>query len=423
MEGGRKAATQHAGQRVRPVRRGAMPSGCSEGGRFRSELFGPGEYEQHSNQAHTIMMGTLMLSTFAWGVFFVGAAQCEPRTARMLPKAAAPALSGASSFGAGLYLAARVVWICEQCFSRGFVNTDLVQQQHLAIAALLLSMGSLDLLHAAALWLEEEDDAGACDGDDNWGAVGAASAHAQQACLPDLLRGFRGGWVHEIWFVDLSLIGAIFVTHPQGIGPRHELNSWLHVVIGVALPLGAHLLALDRRAGVANWRAVASGACFGAATVALAGFREIEENEGGHVGVAAACQPTGRAMAVVGMVASALSVAAIARALGRGVCQRAKPGRQRCCCPWRRRHGAGAVYEPLPLRDDHFDREEFLLEPMERVLILDPSRETAAPLVDDGSASLQHLDAPSDRETEPDSESYLQWRQLASSSSSSDEYM
>jgi hypothetical protein len=112
---------------------------CAEGGRFATgSLFAPGEYTRRSDQAHMVMSLTLCASTLAYAGFFLGVQgwpipgfrrRCVERVSL------AYAISGGSTLAAGLYLALRVLWICDGPTCLPFVMRDLVQQQHLAIAA------------------------------------------------------------------------------------------------------------------------------------------------------------------------------------------------------------------------------------------------------------------------------------------------
>lgn len=120
---------------------GVMSNGtCANGGRFSTgSLFAPGEYARRSNQAHLVMSLSLCASALAYSFFFVGV-QGWPipgfRRRRVERVPLAYGISGASTFVVGLYLALRVVLICDggdNC--RSFLLRDLVQQQHLAIAA------------------------------------------------------------------------------------------------------------------------------------------------------------------------------------------------------------------------------------------------------------------------------------------------
>jgi hypothetical protein len=181
------------------------------------------------------------------------------------------------------------------------VAKDIVQQQHLAIAAALLVAGMLDVLYGAAVY--------------NRRMHGSSTT---RSCL-SRVNVFEANWVHEGWFGSIAAIGLVFIAHPQA--DTH--NALIHVTIGVALVLGAHAIvcerrnsflpklvlanaALDGEATVAVPAAmeaiataprgvVAAGICFMSAAVGLALFRESESE---HVGVDVACSPAGYALVV-----------------------------------------------------------------------------------------------------------------------------
>ena len=114
------------------------------------------------------------------------------------------AISGSSTLTAGVYLLLRVVWICEAaCVS--FVVRDLVQQQHVAIAALLVSCGALETAHAAAIHTDRLFILRR--------SVSGGTADPTRA--ERLLKPLRNGWVHELWCGNLMLVGMIFIAHPQ----------------------------------------------------------------------------------------------------------------------------------------------------------------------------------------------------------------
>ena len=112
---------------------------CANGGRFSTgSLFAPGEYTRRSDQAHTVMSLSLCASTLAYAIFFIGV-QGWPipgfRQRRVARVPLAYAISGVSTLIAGLYLMLRVLWICDGETCWPFLLRDIVQQQHLAIAA------------------------------------------------------------------------------------------------------------------------------------------------------------------------------------------------------------------------------------------------------------------------------------------------
>ena len=171
-------------------------STCWDGGRFTTgSLFASGEYAARSDQAHLVMSLTLCASTIAYGLFFLGVqgwpVPCFRR--RCVERVAlAYVVSGGSTLIAGVYLLLRVVWICEgACLL--FVARDLVQQQHLAIAALLFCCGALETAHAAAI---HTDRLLICRRSVSGGPAPPTRAER-------LLRPLRNGWVHELWCADL----------------------------------------------------------------------------------------------------------------------------------------------------------------------------------------------------------------------------
>lgn len=194
------------------------------------------------------------------------------------------AISGSSTLTAGVYLLLRVVWICEAaCVS--FVVRDLVQQQHVAIAALLVSCGALETAHAAAIHTDRLFILRR--------SVSGGTADPTRA--ERLLKPLRNGWVHELWCGNLMLVGMMFIAHPQlepvnsqaichlllllgfihsDIGLEFQKNARLHVLIGASLILGAHLITADKIKGRPNHRTVLAGMCFGGCAIALRAFNE-----------------------------------------------------------------------------------------------------------------------------------------------------
>ncbi len=129
-----------------------------------------------------------------------------------------------------------------------------------------MSCGVLESVHGAAL-----------HADRLFIVRGAISgATAQRSKLERALQPLRGGWVHELWCADLMIVGVIFIAHPQ----LTPLNSRLHVLIGSALTMGAHLMAADKVKGHPNHRTVIAGGCFGICSVALRAFEEATEPGG-----------------------------------------------------------------------------------------------------------------------------------------------
>jgi hypothetical protein len=128
---------------------------------------------------------------------------------------------------------------------------------------LLVSCGALESAHAAALHADRLFIA----------RDSISGATAQRSKLERALKPLRGGWVHELWCADLMIIGVIFIAHPQ-LQPQ---NSRLHVLIGSALTMGAHLMAADKVQGHPNLRTVMAGVCFGTCSVALRAFEETKE--------------------------------------------------------------------------------------------------------------------------------------------------
>eukprot|EP01044_Picomonas_judraskeda_P002584 COSAG03_NODE_189_length_10920_cov_16.612328_7_plen_323_part_00 len=209
--------------------------------------------------------------------------------------------------------------------ARGTVARDIVQQQHLAIAAALLAAGVLDMLYGAAVYTKRRFE--------------ISATRSCRSCF----AVFEADWVHEGWFGSIAAIGLIFISHPQA--DAH--NALIHVIIGVALVLGAHTIVNERRNGflpklvLANAAVdgettvaapaamdaiataprglVAAGMCFMCAAIGLAAFRESKSE---HVGVDVACSPAGYALVVgtecwsAALVVSAAMVAVLRNARG-----------------------------------------------------------------------------------------------------------
>jgi hypothetical protein len=256
-------------------------------------------------------------------------------------------VSGASLAAAGVYLFLRVMFACNGCVASGYgassptdpvcpcgalrsscsdimvldtaVARDIVQQQHLAIAAALLAAGSLDALHGKALRERR---------------LRSGRSRAAAPNPSARIAAFEADWVHDGWFGSIAAIGLIFIAHPQA--DAH--NALIHVTIGVALVLGAHAIVGERRNGfmpklvlanaavdgestvaapaamdaidVAPRGMVTAGACFVTAAIGLAAFQESESE---HVGVDVACSPAGWAL-VVGTESWALCLLLLAGA-------------------------------------------------------------------------------------------------------------
>ena len=194
------------------------------------------------------------------------------------------------------------------------VARDVVQQQHLAIAAALLAAGVLDMLYGAAVFTRRRYE-----------------TSTTRSCR-SRIAVFEADWLHEGWFGSIAAIGLIFISHPQA--DAH--NALIHVTIGVALVLGAHFIVNERRNGflpkvvLANAAVdgettvaapaavdaistaprglVAAGMCFMSAAIGLAGFRESTSE---HVGVDVACSPAGYALVVGAECWSAVLVVSV----------------------------------------------------------------------------------------------------------------
>ena len=129
-----------------------MASSCESAGKYtRAEGLTSAEYAAHSNQAHAVFAFSILLSLLFYGIFFIGT-QGWGGFLRYRPQAVPLAFigSGAATLAAGCYLALRVRFICNgssSCDGAAFVEEDLVQQQHLAVSALLASCGALELAH------------------------------------------------------------------------------------------------------------------------------------------------------------------------------------------------------------------------------------------------------------------------------------
>lgn len=291
-----------------------MSGGCADMGRFTPDpaLFAPGQYTSVSNQAHVVMALACLCCTVSFGLHSVAIGGLESWVPRVLRRGeGASVISGTSLATAGVYLYLRVMFACDGCVSSGYVARDIVQQQHLAIAAALQAAGAMDVLHGLALRSKRRcSDSGSEQG---------------------RIEVFLAGWVHDCWFASITAIGLIFIAHPQA----NTRNAALHVTIGVALVIGAHAIAGERRNGFLPKLVLVNGAvdgeaiiaapaameaigaaprmifvgglCFPSAAISLAAF---QESESAHVGVDVACSPAGYAL-VVGTEAWALLLAAV----------------------------------------------------------------------------------------------------------------
>lgn len=246
-----------------------------------------------------------------------------------------------------------------------------------------MSCGLLETTHAAAihadrLFIDRDSISG---------------ASAQRSKLERALKPLRGGWVHELWCADLMIVGVMFIAHPQ-LNPH---NSRLHVLIGSALTMGAHLIATDKVCGHPNLRTVVAGMCFGSCSMALRAFEEVKESGApkthylgiyplsivqlngvqsdrlgamdvteGHAGIDASCYPTGRALVVLGLVCALFTVTIIAFRCclaSKGPANGANDSwYQSCCVIWsgassgrRSRWRRGQRYQ---LIDSHSDDDE-----------------------------------------------------------------
>ena len=288
------------------------------GGRFAT----PGPAAAASAQTHGAIALALLVSAVSHVVFVAGT-QGWPslglrRCVERVPLAFA--LSGAAAVTAGLFVALRVLWLCEGC--EGFAGRDLRGQLSLSIAALLVACGTLESLHAVAIHTDR--------------AVVAGRGATPRSRCAAAVRPLRSGWTHLVWCADLVLIGMMFVAHPQLTGS----GSRRHVLAGAVLVLGAHLLAADKVQGRPTTRTALAGGCFGSAALALSSVQEptVSAPAGHAVGVDASCYPGGRALALVGLGAAVCSVGSVGWALaaGDGRCAREAEARG-SCRPGRRR--------------------------------------------------------------------------------------
>ena len=133
------------------------------------------------------------------------------------------------------------------------------------------------------------------------GGRGAAARAAARRALGALARACAGSWLHGVWFANIAAVGLVFVSHPQ----KTPSLAAQHALIGTCLIVGAHFLALERRAPLADtarvWRTpfapcaadavphdgMVAAACFGVAAVVLVRFDDDFEEV--HHGVAPQC--------------------------------------------------------------------------------------------------------------------------------------
>jgi hypothetical protein len=210
----------------------------------------PSTYTAASDQAHVVLGVLLLVMVGSWAAYVLDA--CSVRRAALC--------SGACQTSMGVYL---FTWLAILMRADDppalwrYVLSDLLQLQHLAIAALLCAGGVVELLqsgewllpmssskllvalpHATTLRLSTTEGSGGGDRD-------SAMVFTRASLCEARLMARKGNMWHQLWCACLMLVGLVFMLHPQ-----HSYSaSTRHVVLGASLALGSPWL--TRAKGVA----------------------------------------------------------------------------------------------------------------------------------------------------------------------------
>jgi hypothetical protein len=198
---------------------------------------------------------------------------------------------------------------------------DLLQLQHIAIAALLFSGGLIEVLQSCYMLPPMSQ-------------VPSPSANAalnsnslSPAAVSAALTASRtGSYWHVLWSSNLILTGLIFMLHPQ-----HTYSATVkHLLLGTSLVLGSPLLVRGKllawkleleqqrrqaqgltapwRNNHVDWSMIAAGGSFALAACILLAFREHETEV--HLGTEKTCQPSFVVCVIAYICASCSTVAA-----------------------------------------------------------------------------------------------------------------
>mmetsp|Transcript_11371 Transcript_11371/g.27981 ORF Transcript_11371/g.27981 Transcript_11371/m.27981 type:complete len:415 (-) Transcript_11371:102-1346(-) len=174
-------------------------------------LFKPGVYSSRSQNAHRVIGSVLLLGVFSWAAFVM----------QRISLGKAYLMSGCSLALAGAYLGLWVLFFCApDHISDGqiyaYASRDLVQQQHLAISSLAITAGVLEIL-----W---------------WGGGNIGRGR---------LSFRHDGW-HVLWCMNASMIGVMFLVHPQHDAIR---GTVIHTFLGLSMAWAACFLMVSKIKG------------------------------------------------------------------------------------------------------------------------------------------------------------------------------
>lgn len=213
---------------------------------FDAVFFKAGEYEEMSNQAHTVLGASVIAMVGTWVMFAL----------EYISLLRSYLMAGSIQAGMGVYL---LLWT-QVLLSPDHVASgelyyysmhDVKQLQHLGIALLLLACGFNEIFWSQGITTHR-----------HW---------------------------HVLWAISMSFVGLLFMNHPQ----MHVGAAVAHIMLGLFLSMGAQLFLISKRLGFPEsiytdpYMGVA-GVFFMAGGIILLSFREASETI--HRGLSTHCQ-------------------------------------------------------------------------------------------------------------------------------------
>ncbi|GAB5360977.1 hypothetical protein AAMO2058_000674700 [Amorphochlora amoebiformis] len=196
-------------------------------------------------------------------------------------------LSGLSVSVAGLYLGLWAVFFCApENVASGlvweFARKDLVQQQHLAISALSIVGGLLEIL---------------------WSVCGSRAEGNRVT--------FKAHVWHVIWCCNASMAGIMFLTHPQ----HHEARRvTVHIFLGLSMAWAAFFMTISKIKNFPpsleqDYTVIMAGLCQIVACLLLISYSEHRDTV--HYGILRSCHGAW-GVTILGFLVASLSIWLIA---------------------------------------------------------------------------------------------------------------
>mmetsp|Transcript_21720 Transcript_21720/g.28107 ORF Transcript_21720/g.28107 Transcript_21720/m.28107 type:complete len:366 (+) Transcript_21720:117-1214(+) len=200
------------------------------------------EYSERSEAAHEVLGILVFFVVCTWGIMIIE--QVEKKKPKLYYT-----IAGILTMSAGVFLGC---WIFALPGANiNLIKSDLVQLQHLAMAFLLITAGLCELFYLQI-------------------------AHSL--------------WLHDLWFLNLTSVGILFLSHPHHQFKEDAFSIVLHVALGFCFIFGSffavsikkfhhYCLAMPRTNNL-SWgkesyiQVILAGIFFGTAALLLVAFRE-----------------------------------------------------------------------------------------------------------------------------------------------------